>query len=229
VSENQAVLKQQKNKDFFYLYLKNVPVVYAAVQAPRDKYTPKGVPKGSLGKEFSVTSFLNDATKEYLEDEVLLNKVIARVGVDKTKQRKIKFPLSSQRTEDDESKDPCVYDPYEDLSGLSLTLDEVSKKGKEQSVKVVDADGNEIDDLIGNGSICNVKCFGYRNQDDQLNITLDLIQVLELVPYEGGSGDGSFEDEELGITIKAKAKAVAVDKPAEVPVADDDEGEDDPF
>lgn len=206
---NQAVLKQHpKNKDFYYLYLKEVPVVYAAVQKPKKKYQ-------SEDTEWSLTAFVNDETRAYLEDEVVINKVLAKVGVDKNKKRQIKYALSSQREDGND-----VYDPYDGLNGISLTLNTKKKDGSDNTLIVVDKDGNELTDLVGNGSICNIKCFCYKNQDEQLVASLNLVQVLDLVPYEGG--DGSFEDEELGITVKAKKSDGPVPGVDDVPQHDDD-------
>lgn len=191
-SANQAVLKTHPtNKDFFYLYLKNVPVVYASIQEPKKKHQSEEM-------EYAMTAFVNDQTREHLEsDEVLINKELKQVGVDKNKKRKIKYPTSDQR---EDGKD--VYDAFTGLHGISLTLNEKTKKGKENKLLVVDKDGHAFEDLVGNGSVVNVKLFGYRNEDGALVVSMNLVQIIEHVPYEGG--DGTFEDEELGITVDTK-------------------------
>lgn len=193
---NQAVIKPHpKNKDFFYLYLKKVPVVYANVQAVKKKYQ-------SEEKEFCLTAFVNDETRTYLEEEVILNKILSKVGKDKNKKKQIKYPTSKQH------KDGAnIYDAFEGLNGINLSLSELKKNGELNTLTVVDKDGNVFTDLVGNGSICSIKCFGYRNEDDMLNISLDIVQVLEHIPYEGGDGS-SFNDEELGISYQVGAKKV---------------------
>jgi hypothetical protein len=67
---------------------------------------------------------------------------------------------------------------------------------------VVDKDGKDWDKskAIGNGSIVTVKCFGYRNQDEQLVVSLNLVMVVEHVPYEGGGAGGMVEDSILGVS-----------------------------
>jgi hypothetical protein len=200
---NQAKLNEVEGKgDFFHLYLMDVPVVFATVQAPKDKWAPDGVVKGSLGKEYSLTAFINEETKTFLEDTAMINKSMFKVGVDKNKKRKIKFPLSSQ---DEQERD--TYDAYEGMYGISLTLPAVSKKGKENILTVVDAEGNEFKELVGNGSICSIRCWGYRNQDELLNIQMDIVKVMQHVPYEGGSGGaGMVVDDELGVSVAIPEK-----------------------
>ena len=191
-SANQAVLKPHPtNKEFSYLYLKNVPVVYPSIQEPKKKYQSKEM-------EYAMTAFVNTETREYLESEdVMLNKELFEVGKDKNKKKKIKYQTSDQR---EDGKD--IYDPYVGLHGISLTLNEKTKAGKTNKLIVVDKEGHAFNDLVGNGSVVNVKLFGYRNDDGMLVVSMNLVQVVEHVPYEGG--DGTFEDEELGITIDTK-------------------------
>ena len=207
---NQAVLKQDtKNKDFSYLYFKSVPVIYASVQEPKKKYQ-------STDKEYAVTIFVTEETKTFLEEDVLLNKTLYKVGVDKNKKRKIKFPLSSQV----DSENDMNYDDYKGLYGLSLSLNEKRKNGKTNTLIVVDEAGNPFTDLVGNGSICSIKCFGYRNEDELLVVSLNIVQVLEHVPYEGGSG--VIEDDELGITVQ-RPEAKEESSPEPVTTVDDDD------
>jgi hypothetical protein len=195
---NQAILKQhEKVENWFFVYLKNVPVIYASVQSPKKKY------KSENDYEYSLLCFINEETKDYLEDKVMVNKIMAKVGVDKNKVRKVKYPLSSQAEEGTTN-----YDEYKGKHGLSLSLPAVSKKGKDNKLLVIDEKGNEFTEFIGNGSICTIKCFGYRNQDGLLNMQLDTVQVITNVPYEpkeGRShhidpmlvkgGDSSFDDD----------------------------------
>ena len=205
---NEATLRDHpKNRDFNFLYLKEVPVVYASVQATKKKYK-------SDEMEYCLTSFVNDDTREYLESVVKINKDLSKVGVDKNKMKNVKYPTSSQR---EDGKD--VYDPYKGLNGISLTLNAKKKSGEEHTLPVVDKDGNPLTDLVGNGSVCNIKLFGYRNDEGLLVVSLNLVQVLNLVHYEGG--DGSFQEPELGITVR-KGKPEGSSAPAGSIVPDDE-------
>ena len=195
------------------IYIQDVPVVYAKVQEAVDKWTPEGVTAGSLGKEYGLTAFVDEAVKDYLFDELLLNKSFFKVGVDKNKKRQIKYKLTDQfKDVDDDFVSP--YDPYEGLYGVSLTLPAKSKKGKTNVLNIINTEGEQIDDLIGNGSVCTIKLFYYTNNDDQKNVTLDTIQIKGLVVYEGGGSSGGVDDV-LGVTIQQKAAPDPVqDKPS---------------
>ena len=194
------------------VYLMNVPVFYAAVHEPKLKYQ-------STDKEFSVTPFVDEETKDKLLDEVMLNKTFAQVGVTKTSKppRRIRYPLSSQVEEG-----KGHYDEVDGMWGFSLARPEFSKAGNPMSVNVIDKEGNVFTENVGNGSICNIKLFGYRNQDGQLVAMLDTLQVIEHVPYEGkGSGD-SVVDDVLGVqySVKKAEKASAEQAKEEGPVAE---------
>lgn len=194
---NQAVLNKDPKGDFEYLYLKNVPVVYASVQEPKFKYQSK------TEKEYALTAFVNDETRAFLEDEVKINKTLYKVGVDKNKKRVVKYKLSSQQDGDEPD---TTYDAFEGLNGISLTLNEKKKNGDPATLAVVDSEGIPIDDLVGNGSVCSVKCWGYRNQDDLLVVSLSIVQVHDLVHYEA-KAKGPIVDDELGINTSEPASA----------------------
>jgi len=178
----------------FNVYIKNTPVFYAAVHEPKLKYQ-------STDKEFSLTSFVDEETKDKLIDEVMLNKSFAQVGKDKTSKapRRIKYPLSSQVEEG-----KVNYDVVDGLFGFNVAKPEFSKKGNQMSVNVIDAEGNTFTDNIGNGSVCTLKLFGYKNQDGQLTVTLDTVQVIEHIPYESKAAADSVEDDVLGVSYKVK-------------------------
>jgi len=163
---------------FEYVYLMGVPVVYACVHEPRLKF------KSDDEYEYSATAFVDEDMMTKLMDDIKLNKELKQVGVDKNKKRNYKYPLSSQ---DEEGRD--TYDAYEGMYGISLNCPSVTKAGKERKVKVIDVDKEPIAYNVGNGSICNLKLFAYRNQDDLLNVQLDTVQVVELIPYEDKSED----------------------------------------
>lgn len=190
-----VVLK--KDKKFEYVYIKDVPVVYASVHDPKDMHTPpKETDKNQSKREYSVTAFVTTEDRKVLEDEVLINKQLMEVGVDKNKKRKIKYPL---KVEKDGEEQDTAYTPYEGLHGISLTLKEFTSAGKPANLIIIDKEGKPFTEMVGNGSRVTIKLFGYRNQEDLLNVSMQVVQVLEHVPYEGG-GNGVIEDEELGVS-----------------------------
>lgn len=191
--KTEAILTQEGK--FEFLYLKNTPAYFAKILELSKKYQ-------SDDKEYQMTVFVDTETREKLElpvdeDGVAINKQLFEVGKDRNKKKKIKFPLESQLKDGEK----VSYDAVEGLHGLSLSLNELTKSGKKSILKVVDKDGKDWDksQAIGNGSIVTVKCFGYRNQDGQLVVSLNLVMVVEHVPYEGNSG-GMVEDSILGVS-----------------------------
>lgn len=212
----------------FNVYILNTPVFYATVHDVKTKYQ-------SQDREFSIQPFVDEATKDKLIDEVMLNKTFAEVGVTKTSKapRRIKFPLSSQVEEG-----KVNYDVVAGMHGFTVAKPEFSKKGNKMTVNVIDKDGNAFTDNIGNGSICTLKLFGYKNQDGQLTVTLDTVQVIEHIPYEGKTSSDSVDDDVLGVSYKVKKAEVKqeeaqADKPAPKaapePVAIDEEEDPLPF
>lgn len=181
------------------VYIKNATVYYAAVHEPKLKFQ-------STDKEFSATVFVDEDTKDKLLDEVMVNKNFAQVGVTKTSKppRKIKYALSSQVEEG-----KANYDLVDGLWGFNIAKPQFSKKGAPMSVNVIDTEGNAFTENVGNGSVVNLKLFGYKNQDGQLTVTLDTMQVVEHVPYESKGSDGNVEDDILGnYKVKKVEKAV---------------------
>lgn len=206
------------------LYIKDATVFYATVHDPKKKYQ-------SEDREYSVTVFVDEETKDKLLDEVMVNKSFALVGKDKTSKppRRIKYPLSSQAEEG-----KVNYDAVEGMYGFTVAKPEFSKKGNPMTVNVIDADGQAFTENVGNGSVCTLKLFGYRNQDNQVVVTLDTLQVLEHVPYEQKAAADSVEDDVLGVSYKVKkvdVKPVEQDEPKkEVPKAEQEPEDDDiPF
>lgn len=192
-TKTEAILNQDGK--FEFLYLKNVPVYYAKVLELSKKYQSEDL-------EYQMTVFVDTETREKLElplDEggVAINKQLFEVGKDRNKKKKIKFPLESQLKDGEK----VSYDAVEGMHGMSLSLNELTKKGNKSILKVVDKEGKDWDksEAIGNGSIVTVKCFGYRNQDEQLVVSLNLVMVVNHVPYEGNSG-GMVEDDVLGVS-----------------------------
>jgi hypothetical protein len=193
------------------LYIKDATVFYAVVHEPKKKYQ-------SEDREYSVTVFVDEETKDKLLDEVMVNKSFALVGKDKTSKppRRIKYPMSSQAEEG-----KVNYDVVKGMYGFTVAKPEFSKKGNPMSVNVIDAEGKAFTENVGNGSVCTLKLFGYRNQDNQLVVTLDTLQVLEHVPYEQKAAAESVEDDVLGVSYKVKkadgSKAVEREVPKEAP------------
>lgn len=186
----------------FNVYILNTPVFYASVHDVRTKYQ-------STDKEFSLQSFVSEETKDKLIDEVMLNKSFAEVGVTKTSKapRRIKFPLSSQVEEG-----KVNYDVVKGMHGFTVAKPEFSKKGNKMTVNVIDKDGNAFTDNIGNGSICTLKLFGYKNVEGQLTVTIDTVQVIEHIPYEGKSSSDEVVDDVMGSYKVKKAEVKAEDK-----------------
>lgn len=180
------------------VYIKQATVYFAAVHEVKPKYQ-------SNDKEYSATVFIDEAAKDKLLDEVLVNKTFAEVGVTKTSKppRRIKFPLSTQVEEGKGN-----YDLVKGLWGFSVAKPEFSKKGNPLSVNVIDLEGNTFTENLGNGTVVNLKLFGYRNVDGQLVVTLDTVQVVEHVPYEGKGGSDSVEDDVLGVSYKVNKAPV---------------------
>lgn len=176
------------------LYIKDAVVFYPNVHEPKKKFQ-------SEDREFSATVFVDEETKDKLLDEVMVNKTFSLVGKDKTSKppRRIKFPLSSQVEEG-----KVNYDVVDGMYGFTVAKPEFSKKGNKMSVNVIDKDGNAFTENVGNGSVCTLKLFGYRNQDNQLVVTLDTMQVLEHVPYEQKAAADSVDDDVLGVSYKVK-------------------------
>lgn len=189
------------------LYIKDAVVFYAAVHEPKRKYQ-------SEDREYSATVFVDEETKDKLLDEVMVNKSFAQAGKDKTTKppRRIKYPLSSQVEEG-----KVNYDVVKGMFGFNVAKPEFSKKGNPMTVNVIDKEGNAFTENVGNGSVCTLKLFGYRNQEGQLVVTLDTLQVLEHVPYEGKVAADSVEDDVLGVSYqvkKAEPKAVLAEQEA---------------
>lgn len=189
-----------------HVYIKNAVVFYAAVHEPKLRYQ-------STDKEFSATVFVDEEAKDQLLDEVMVNKNFAQVGITKTSKppRKIKYPLSTQVEEG-----KANYDLVDGLWGFNIAKPEFSKKGSSMSVNVIDTEGSTFTENVGNGSVVNLKLFGYKNQDGQLTVTLDTMQVVEHVPYEGKASSDEVVDDVLGSYKVKKAEPKAVEEKAEV-------------
>lgn len=193
-NKTEAVLV--KEGKFEFLYLKNVTVYFAKVLELSKKYQSEDL-------EYQLTVFVDTDTREKLElpvDEggVAINKELKEVGKDRNKKKQIKYPLESQLKDGKGT----AYDMVAGLHGMGLSLNEYTKSGKKSILKVVDSNGKDWDKskAIGNGSKIDIKCFGYRNQDEQLVVFPNLIVVTEHVPYEGGNG-GVVTDNVLGVTV----------------------------
>lgn len=171
------------------LYLTKVPVTFAQVIKPGKKYN-------SEDKAYSMNIFIDASTMNKL-DEIGINKELSEVGVTKIKKGKnrgsIKYPLNEHN------------ENYEGMFAAQFSRDVVKRNAegeivkKRTPLKVVDSEGNPFKEEVGNGSVCSVKLFAYRNSDEMLVLMLDTVVVIDHVPYEKADG---YYDEELGITIK---------------------------
>ena len=191
------------------IYIKNAVVFYAAVHEAKKKYQ-------SESKEFSAQVFVDEEAKDKLLDEVMVNKTFAEVGVTKTSKppRKIKFMTSDQAEEG-----KVNYDVVKGLWGFNVAKPEFSKKGNPMVVTVIDTEGQPFTDNIGNGSIVNLKLFGYRNVDNQVVVTLDTVQVVEHIAYEGRTASDSVDDDILGSYKVKKAESKAEEQEVPTPKA----------
>ena len=189
-----------KNLEMGSLYFKGVPVTYAQVLKAGKKYQ-------SEDTAYQLNLFINADTMEQLE-AIGINKEMAQVGVTKIKkgQRRgeLKYPL------DETNKD------YEGMFAANFSRNTV-KRDKDGAyvkdlspLKVLDTKGNPFTQEVGNGSVCTVKMFAYRNSDGMLVVMLDTVVVIEHVAY---NRDDSYFDEELGIYIKTETQGVGANIP----------------
>lgn len=176
----------KKEGKFELVYIVDAVAYYPTIQEARKKHTqPKPDAPNQSEREYSMTVFVSDEDREKLEG-LLINKQMFKVGVDKNKKHKIKYPLDK-------------FPELEGLSGMNLTCHEFTNAGKPSNFKVIGKDGKDFDELVGNGSVVTVKLWGYRNNDDELNVQMNLVQVKEHVPYSSGGG-GMVTDDILGVT-----------------------------
>lgn len=201
----------KKQGNFEVVYIKNAICYFANIHKPKKIYQKNPADKNPSENEYSITLFFDEACKDKLDDEIKLNKQISLVGKDKNKKKAIKFPLSSQVEEGKTN-----YDLVEGLYGFQISLKELNKEGKPNQMIVLDANGQPLAENVGNGSRVTVKLFGYRNQEDLLNVSLNVVVVNELVAYEGF--DGTITDDELGISyeVPKRAEAVVTEKSEDV-------------
>lgn len=191
-----VVHKEQGNFEIVYILGGDAVMYYPRLITPQQKHQ-------SDDKQYSTTIFVDSETRDKLEnpvesDGLFINKQFYEVGVDKNKKKKIKFPTSDQVEEGERN-----YDAVKGMHGVSLTAPEFTKKGKPSKIVIVDAEGKPFDTskMIGTGSKGNFRMWGWRNDDGQLNVTLDLVQITELVEVES---KGGFDDV-MGIDLTKSA------------------------
>lgn len=189
-----------------YLYFKNVPVTYAKIHESSKKMN-------SEDKAYQMNIFIDADTMEAVE-ELGVNKNFSQVNVTKISKGlnrgKLKFPVK------DADGNPTANAPYEGMFATQLSRETVKRDKKTNEIvkeyeplKVVDTEGNPFTADVGNGSICHVKLFVYRNTEGMLNTMMDTVVVVDHVEYVKAGNDGY--DEELGITVKSAPKAPAID------------------
>jgi hypothetical protein len=216
-----------KGLEMGYLYFKNVPVTFAQVLKAVKKYQ-------SDDTAYQLNLFIDAATMAKVED-IGLNKEFAEVGVTKIKKGANRGEFR-YKLDEHNSGFADMFGARFDRNTVKRDKDGVLVKEYEP-LKVLDAQGNPFDQEVGNGSVCHVKLFAYRNSDNMLVVMMDTVVVVDHVPY---SRDNEYFDEELGITVKLdntsqasteppqddeiveapKAKAKVV-KPAATPPEDD--------
>lgn len=90
----------------------------------------------------------------------------------------------------------------------------VDKKGKPWSLgggapRVVDVDGDEFDDLIGNGSVVEVLVERYPSKIGKWGHRLEAVKVIDHVQYEAPDDDEDEEDEVEEEPVKEEPKKKA--------------------
>lgn len=195
-----------KKLEMGYLYLKNVPVSYAKVHEPAKKLN-------SDDKAYQLNVFIDADSMEAI-DTLGVNKNFAEVGVTKitkgVNRGKLKYPVKDAEGND------TANTPYAGMFACQFSRETVKRDPKTNEIvktyeplKVVYPDGELFTADIGNGSICTVKIFCYRNSENMLNTMMDTVVVLDHVEYIKAGGDGY--DAELGLTVKSAPKAPAID------------------
>lgn len=207
--------KKGKPNGMFDLFIKSgkdTPVIafYAQVHEPKLKF------QSDTDKEYSVDIFVTREDAEILDDDVRLNKTLFEVDVTKNKKKKIKYS----------SED---YPGTEGMVGFRVTCNEFTKKGKKNIILVGGEDGKKLpkETLIGNGSKVHIKCFGYRNDDDLLVISLKALRVVELVPYESSGGGNQYNDDEIGIHYDPSEDEIDDELKGDEPDFGEDDDDDD--
>ncbi len=185
--------KKGKGLEMGNLYFKNVPVTFAQVLKAGKKYQ-------SEDTAYQLNLFIDKETMTKVE-AIGLNKEFAEVGVTKIKKGANRGEFKYKLDEHNEG--------YVGLFGAQFSRNTV-KRDKDGAItktyeplKVVDAEGNPFSQEVGNGSVCTVKLFAYRNEEDMLVVMMDTVMVIDHIPYTGKGGDAF--DEELGVTIKSAA------------------------
>lgn len=176
---------------FEHVYIMGAVLYFPRLMSPQKKYQ-------SEDRQYSVVAFVDKGVRDKLElpqedGGVFLNKQFYEVGVDKNKKKRIKYPTSDQNEENH-------FDDVKGMHGVSITAPEFKKNGDKTVVRVVDSEGGDWDKdkPIGTGTKANIRMWGYRNEDGQLNVTMDVVQIVE---YVEGSGGGGFVDDVLGVTL----------------------------
>ncbi len=182
------IIKEAKGKDLEQgnLYFMNVPVTFAQIIKPGKKYQSEDL-------AWQLNLFVDQATKDKLDD-IGINKELAQVGVTKIKKGgnrgNLKYPLDEHNKE------------FGGMWGAQFGRDVLNKNRQPRTpLKTISPDGEDFTKEVGNGSVCNVKMYGYRNEDNMLVVMLDTVVVVDHVAYERGDG---FHDDILGVTIKKK-------------------------
>ncbi len=191
-------VKIKKENNFEFLYLKGVPVYFAKVHSPVFKY------QSTEHKEYSLNVFLSKKVTEALENTILVNKELKEVGVGLNKKRKIKYPLDT-------------FPGMDGLFGMNLSSPEFSGSGASSAIAVI-KDNKIFKENIGNGSICDIKCLGWRNPDDLLNLRLQIVVVKDHIPYES-EVSLNIVDNELGVSVEV---STVVEASEDIPEASGD-------
>lgn len=157
------------------LYLKDVTLYWASILQPKPNYAGDA-------NEFIANVIVSASDAKALK-KVKLNKELKEIGVDV-----------------DENLE--MYPDHEGSFLFKAKCPEFTNKGKKLQVKVVDKEGKDVTQNVGNGSKANLKFFVWEATmgaaKGKLNSRLNVVQVTDLIPYNDASG--GFDDE-LGIDL----------------------------
>jgi hypothetical protein len=149
------------------VFIKDVIFYYASVQSPKPNY-------GKTGNEYSVQALITKDEMQRLK-AMKVNKTFKNI------------------------EDEGLLDKYPEGKGrylVSFKCPESSSTGKELSIRVVDASGKPMEDLIGNGSKGQLKLWLMEGQGlskGKMNARLNAMMVEVLKEYHKKSGDEDFE------------------------------------
>lgn len=138
-------------------------------------------------------------------NEYIANIIVSEDDAKALKKLKLNKELKEIGVDVDENLE--TYADYEGKFLFKAKCPEYTAKGKKLFIKVVDKDGNDIDENVGNGSQGHIKLFAWVSDKGaakgKMNTRLNAVVVTDLIPYNDTSG--GF-DEELGVDLSQSKK-----------------------